>query len=128
MAKQNYETLVLPERGEFVRELSASLGRNEVASFMPRRENVVDRGDRDNKMSDTNQAIQKLRLELVAKEKRRHDVSKALLEPDRGADETKALLDEGTELDKEIAQLQEKIRRLEYPGRRPGEPLNPWGQ
>ena len=89
---------------------------------------LQDRTERGDEMSDTNQAVRTLRRELVAKEKRRHDISQALLEPDRGAEETKALLDEGVELDKEIADLEEKIRSLEYPGRRPGEPLNPWGQ
>jgi hypothetical protein len=70
--------------------------------------------------------IQRLREELLRKEERRQAVSAALLEPAGNAEQTKALLDEGAELDEQIAQLAERIRALEYPGRRPGEPLNPW--
>lgn len=71
--------------------------------------------------------IQRLRDQLLRKEERRHAISAALLEPARTAEQAKALLDEGAELDQQIAELAERIRSLEYPGRRPGEPLNPWG-
>jgi hypothetical protein len=72
------------------------------------------------------QRIELLRNELNEHQAQKQEISAKLLDPGWKKEEVKALLDRGAELDLKIEALENEIRDLEHPGKKPGEPINPW--
>ena len=72
------------------------------------------------------QNVDKLRDELNHQQAKKQEISTKLLDPGWSKEEVKALLDRGAELDVKIEGLENRIRDLEHPGQKSGEPINPW--
>jgi transposase len=70
--------------------------------------------------------IEILRNALNEHQANKQEISAKLLDPGLKKEEVKALLDRGAELDRKIEALENEIRELEHPGKKPGEPINPW--
>lgn len=78
-------------------------------------------------MSDNERQIETLRAELHSLRARKEQVSTALLDPDKDKEEVKRLFDEGADLDQKIADLEARIRILEFPpDTLPGAEANFW--